>query len=261
MSLVHYYTTGLYRQPFLFKIGRSPELTIDIVGNVAWKITGDVYVILTLDDHSEEFKDLVKDKWKVDIHGHAMFRLVKNLKALKPHLNKLNWKNGNLFVKVSDLKSKFHYLQGKINLDPSNKSLRAEGVKLLKEYKEGEAANDEEKLLRHKDKVTWLKDDGNRYENNEVAEQFVKHFEVFLGINPLVTSLKDEDVGFFENKVSEDEATLMKLNMGGGDGFNAKVDEDDSDTEEEAKEEELTRRKLHNPLVTKLRQQLELTIW
>ncbi|GKB59214.1 RNA-directed DNA polymerase, eukaryota, reverse transcriptase zinc-binding domain protein [Tanacetum coccineum] len=51
-----------------------------------------------------EFKDLVKEKWNMEVQGHAMFKMVKKLKALKPYLNKLNWKHGNLFDRVSDLK-------------------------------------------------------------------------------------------------------------------------------------------------------------
>ncbi|GJX35396.1 hypothetical protein Tco_0246953 [Tanacetum coccineum] len=152
-----------------------------------------------------EFKDLVVEKWKMEVQGHAMFKMVKKLKALKPHLNKLNWKHGNLFDKVATLKKKLHVIQAKIDKDPSNKSLRLEGVQVLSEYKE--ATSDEEKLLRQKAKITWLKEgdknsayfhkvlkgrmnrsrimsicdeQGKRFDYNEIADQFVKHFEVFM---------------------------------------------------------------------------------
>ena len=81
-------------------------------------------------------------------------RLVKKLKALKPHLNKLNWRNGNLFDKVVELRKKLHDVRGKIYLDPVNRSLRQEESELLIEYKD--AVSNEEKLLRQKAKVTWL---------------------------------------------------------------------------------------------------------
>lgn len=101
-----------------------------------------------------EFHGLVVDKWNYEIQGHAMYRLVKKLKSLKPHLNKLNWKNGNLFVKVVELKKKLCDVQMKIDKDPVNRWFRDEEVEILKEYKE--AVSDEEKLLRQKTKVEWL---------------------------------------------------------------------------------------------------------
>ncbi|GKE53700.1 RNA-directed DNA polymerase, eukaryota, reverse transcriptase zinc-binding domain protein, partial [Tanacetum coccineum] len=162
-----------------------------------------------------EFKDLVREKWEVNINGHSMYRLVKKLKSLKPHLNKLNWSNGNLFQKTAVLKVKLHEVQSKINKDPTNKMLRAEGVEVLKSYIE--AAEEEEKLLMQKAKVQRLREgdkntayfhkvfkgrqnrsrilsicdeDGARYENCKVANQFIKHFEGFLGISPITDEIK-----------------------------------------------------------------------
>ena len=85
-----------------------------------------------------------------------MFKLVHKLKALKPHLNKLNWKNGNLFDKVEELRGKLHDIQTKIDKDPLNKTLRNEEVQAIGEY--NSALQDEEKLLCQKAKVDWLKE-------------------------------------------------------------------------------------------------------
>ncbi|GJY93269.1 hypothetical protein Tco_0509051 [Tanacetum coccineum] len=98
----------------------------------------------------EEFGDIVKDGWKKDINGHAMFQLVHKLKSLKSQLNKLNWKNGKLFNRVEELKGKLFDTQTKIGKDPVNKKLREEEVKLLDDYT---AAQDEEKLLCQKAKL------------------------------------------------------------------------------------------------------------
>ncbi|GKD06874.1 RNA-directed DNA polymerase, eukaryota, reverse transcriptase zinc-binding domain protein [Tanacetum coccineum] len=164
-----------------------------------------------------------------------MYKLVKKLKSLKPHLNKLNWSNGNLFKKAANLKEKLQEVQGKIDKDPTNKELRDEGVEIFKNYIE--AAEDEEKLLMQKAKVKWLKEgdkntayfhkvlkgrinrsrilsicaeDGTRFKNCEVANQFVKHFEGFLGISPTTISLTDDDNGFFKKQqIPLDEANLM----------------------------------------------------
>ncbi|GJU58820.1 RNA-directed DNA polymerase, eukaryota, reverse transcriptase zinc-binding domain protein [Tanacetum coccineum] len=125
-----------------------------------------------------------------------------------------------------------HSVQVKINEDPTSKVLRDEGIgAALSEYKE--AVLDEEKLLRQKTKITWLNEgdknsayfyivlkgrlnrnkimsicaeDGERYDNCDVAEQFVKHLQGFLGISPEVTKLKDTNGLMFEKKASVEEA-------------------------------------------------------
>ncbi|GJS23318.1 RNA-directed DNA polymerase, eukaryota, reverse transcriptase zinc-binding domain protein [Tanacetum coccineum] len=182
----------------------------------------------------EEFKVLMKEKWKIKVTGYAMYRLVKKLKSLKPYLNKLSWKNRNLFEKVKELKAKLNNVQGRIDKDPTNKALRDESIDVLSEYKE--AVMDEEKLLRHKTKIAWLKEgdknsayfhkvlkgrlnrsrimsicaeDGKRYDNFDVAYQFVKYFQGFLGISHDVTKLEDIEGTIFDNKVSIEEANQM----------------------------------------------------
>ncbi|GJS87046.1 RNA-directed DNA polymerase, eukaryota, reverse transcriptase zinc-binding domain protein [Tanacetum coccineum] len=199
-----------------------------------------------------EFQEVVKDEWNTEVHGYAMYRLVSKLKCLKQHLNNLNWKNGNLFDKVVDLKTKIFNVQKKIDLDPFNKELRKENAELLKDYKE--ASMDEEKLLRQKAKVSWLREgdknsayfhkvlkgrvnknrimticdeDGNRYDNSEVAEQFVKHFEGFLGTSPPVTKITDDDSYLFERKINENEANLMVREVSDEEIKNALFDIDD----------------------------------
>nr|GEX80622.1 hypothetical protein [Tanacetum cinerariifolium] len=133
--------------------------------------------------------------------GHAMFRMVKNLKALKPHINKLNWKHGNLLDRIITLKKKLHDVQAKIDKDPFNKSPRQEGVQVLSDYKE--ASNDEEKLLRQKAKFKWLKN------FIIMKDQFVKHFEGFLGISPEVAKFSEEESLLFEKKVSSEDVEIM----------------------------------------------------
>ncbi|GJW27374.1 RNA-directed DNA polymerase, eukaryota, reverse transcriptase zinc-binding domain protein [Tanacetum coccineum] len=181
-----------------------------------------------------EFRELVKEKWEVNINGHSMYMMVKKLKGLKPHLNKLNWSNGNLFKKAAELKEKVNEVQGKIDKDPTNKELREEGADILKNYIE--AAEDEEKLLMQKAKVNWLKEedkntayfhkvlkgrlnrsrilsicaeDGTRFENYEVANQIIKHFEGFLRISPSNVSLTNDDNELFEKQIPLDKAKLM----------------------------------------------------
>lgn len=51
-----------------------------------------------------EFMEIVKDYWSTQVQGHAMYQMVQKLKAMKKELNNLNWKNGNLFTKVEELR-------------------------------------------------------------------------------------------------------------------------------------------------------------
>ncbi|GKE28960.1 RNA-directed DNA polymerase, eukaryota, reverse transcriptase zinc-binding domain protein [Tanacetum coccineum] len=114
--------------------------------------------------------------WNDDHDGCQMFRMVKKLKSLKKDIKNLTWKDGNIFDKVNT------------------------------EYVE--AIKDEEKLLFQKAKIKWLSlgdinnnyfhkvlksrnnknvisqindEKWNSYFGEEVAEQFVKHFQEFLG--------------------------------------------------------------------------------
>ncbi|GJR58949.1 RNA-directed DNA polymerase, eukaryota, reverse transcriptase zinc-binding domain protein [Tanacetum coccineum] len=102
-----------------------------------------------------EFKDLVKEKWNLEIQGHHMYRL-----------------------------AKFYDSQRKIDMNPTDKALRIEGVELLKE-------------------------DGRRFENCDVANQFIKHFEGLLGISLAVTKLNEDDDHLFVSKISEEEVNNM----------------------------------------------------
>ncbi|GJY49503.1 RNA-directed DNA polymerase, eukaryota, reverse transcriptase zinc-binding domain protein, partial [Tanacetum coccineum] len=155
-----------------------------MINDGPYVIIGDLNVSLNLDDHSEgissmtqdmeEFKECISDIKMEDIYaevtdveGYAMFKLAKKLKSLKPAMNKLNCKNGNLFENVKKLKKDLDEVQTRIDVDPTNSQLREQGVGLFKEYTL--ALKDEEKLLLQKSKVEWLKEgDGNSAYSHKV---------------------------------------------------------------------------------------------
>ncbi|GJS34137.1 RNA-directed DNA polymerase, eukaryota, reverse transcriptase zinc-binding domain protein [Tanacetum coccineum] len=112
-------------------------------------------------------------------------------------MNMLNWKNGNLFTKVLLLKDRLKEWHTKIDGDPFNTKLREEAI-ILKQYKE--AMIDEHKLLAQKAKIEWLKED--------VPEQFLKHFQQFLGTESIVHLMEECDQ-MFSKKLSEDEIIKM----------------------------------------------------
>ena len=89
-----------------------------------------------------------------DIHGLHMFKLVKKLKALKWHLNKMNWKNGSLFDRVTKLRDQVKAAQLDVEKNPHDADIKVFAAKMLGEY--NEAIEDEEKLLYQCAKVEWL---------------------------------------------------------------------------------------------------------
>nr|GEZ12688.1 RNA-directed DNA polymerase, eukaryota, reverse transcriptase zinc-binding domain protein [Tanacetum cinerariifolium] len=82
----------------------------------------------------DDFLGVIKDNWKTDVEGFSMFKLAKKLKALKPAMKKLNWKNRNLFENVKNLKKDLDEVQTRIDADPNNSLLKEQGVGLFKEY-------------------------------------------------------------------------------------------------------------------------------
>ncbi|GKB69998.1 RNA-directed DNA polymerase, eukaryota, reverse transcriptase zinc-binding domain protein, partial [Tanacetum coccineum] len=145
----------------------------------------------------------------------------------------LAWKNGDIFENVKDLRDKLKEVQTRIDEDPSNKRLRVEESTILMKY--NAATKDEELLLFQKAKIKWLSvgdrnneffhrmvknrnhrnrinaihdEDGRRYEGDKVAEQFVKHFQNFLGNSiPVEKIVGMEDL--FKNKLETEEAEYM----------------------------------------------------
>ncbi|GKA53311.1 RNA-directed DNA polymerase, eukaryota, reverse transcriptase zinc-binding domain protein [Tanacetum coccineum] len=140
---------------------------------------------------------------KEGYNGCHMFKTVKKLKGLKGDMKKLAWKNMDVFENVVNLRDKLKNVQAKIDKDPHEKKLREEESVVLKEYVE--AMKFKEKLLNHKNKINCIQDDqGNKYEGENVANQFVRHFHKFIGesflikdgtfINALISKrLSDED--------------------------------------------------------------------
>nr|GEU49747.1 hypothetical protein [Tanacetum cinerariifolium] len=225
-----------------------------IVDNKAWALMGDFNVTLKPEEHSngasrmsidmnefkdvvnmmeDDFLDLVKEEWKHEMKGCHMYKVVQRLKHLKKPLNKLNWQNGNLFVKANNLKEKLKEAQSKMDADPSNLAKRQNAVELVNEYTT--VAEDELKLLHQKARIQWLKEgdknsayfhniikagknksriesicceDGSRVEGNLVNGQFVEHFQKFFRTTLPVSSMSSMG-DIVKLKLSEAEALDM----------------------------------------------------
>ncbi|GJT27388.1 RNA-directed DNA polymerase, eukaryota, reverse transcriptase zinc-binding domain protein, partial [Tanacetum coccineum] len=137
----------------------------------------------------EEFMLTVKKKWEENIQGTYMYQFVKKLKRLKHPLNNLSWNKGNVFNNVFNLKEKLKSCQENIDKNPHDKMMKKLAVDTLNEYSEA---------VKH--------EISNRFEGEQVADQFVKHFESFLGSSRPVTTLNND---IFINTLSVEEAEVI----------------------------------------------------
>ncbi|GJT18227.1 RNA-directed DNA polymerase, eukaryota, reverse transcriptase zinc-binding domain protein [Tanacetum coccineum] len=102
---------------------------------------------------------------------------------------------------VEGLRNKVKSIQSMIDKDPHNKALRESEVVILKDYLI--AMEDEEKLIESVQDVN-----GNRFEGQDVAVQFVNHFQSFLGQSSKVHDINDYAT-LFSKKLSKEEAISM----------------------------------------------------
>ncbi|GKD56770.1 RNA-directed DNA polymerase, eukaryota, reverse transcriptase zinc-binding domain protein, partial [Tanacetum coccineum] len=121
----------------------------------------------------QEFLDVVAKGWDTHIHGCLMFQVVKKLKNLKKPLNQLNWKH-----EVSKDELKLLHQKAKINWLREGDKNTAYFHNILKARK-------------HKNRVESICDDnGVRFWGDDVAIQFERHFQKFLGTSNQVMPLE-----------------------------------------------------------------------
>ncbi|GKC78416.1 RNA-directed DNA polymerase, eukaryota, reverse transcriptase zinc-binding domain protein [Tanacetum coccineum] len=181
----------------------------------------------------KEFIPIVKEAWEVDIEGHMMYRIVKKMKLMNKSLNKLSWANGNIFVRVKKLRDCLKEIEIEVDKYPYDENIKSKSCKILSEYYE--AMKDESNLLMQKAKIEWLKDGdrnteffhkiikgrthkgrivsicnekGERFENDKIAEHFVRHFQEFLGKKDIVDDFPTKRI-VFPNKLSREEEIMM----------------------------------------------------
>ncbi|GJW55344.1 uncharacterized protein Tco_0099429 [Tanacetum coccineum] len=105
--------------------------------------------------YKEGFRSVFDNGWTIQVNGCAMYRVVKRLKGLKTPLQKLLHNQGNLHNRVNRLWLELDEAQKATDRNPTCSSLREEHAHYLLAFKE--AALDEERFLRQKSKVEWLK--------------------------------------------------------------------------------------------------------
>nr|GEU96335.1 hypothetical protein [Tanacetum cinerariifolium] len=135
------------------------------------------------------FLKVVEDNWNVLFSGFDMYVLVKRLKLMKSHMRDLNMKNALDEEKVLRQKTKIKWLKE----GDHNSAYFHQVVKRRKSRSRTGAVNDE---------------CGISFQCNDVAKQFVKHFQSFLGYETQVFPIEDAE-GLFSKKISDADAVNM----------------------------------------------------
>ncbi|GJU77454.1 hypothetical protein Tco_1274524 [Tanacetum coccineum] len=183
-----------------------------------------------------KFKEVVMEGWSMQVSGFHMYRVVQKLKNLKKPIRKLLYEKGNLHKNVNLLRDDLDRVQTCLDMDPFNTSLREEEANTIAAF--NEACVMEEKFLKQKAKIDWLKEgdsnsayfhkavksrvsrshidvvtnaDGVIFENDKVDEAFVSHYKMFLGQQGITNGFCDEDL--FRIKLDDNVAREMVCNI------------------------------------------------
>ncbi|GJS41728.1 RNA-directed DNA polymerase, eukaryota, reverse transcriptase zinc-binding domain protein [Tanacetum coccineum] len=144
----------------------------------------------------EEVLPTVRSVWYKRFEGHTIYRVVQKMKALKRKLKQLNWRNGNVFERVEELRKKVKESQNDVNMYPHDERVKEKSCVILKEYHE--AIQDEYSLLCQKAKVEWLK------EGDRNTAYFHKTIKEMVHRGRIMTIRNEEGVRF-----KNDEALKM----------------------------------------------------
>ncbi|GJS94754.1 RNA-directed DNA polymerase, eukaryota, reverse transcriptase zinc-binding domain protein [Tanacetum coccineum] len=206
-----------------------------ITNGVPWVIMGDFNVTLSVEEHfngssapsseMNEFSECIRGIEVEDILSSGLY---------------------------NNVERKFKVSQAEVDRQPHNDEVKAKICKILSEYYE--AIKDESNIIMQKAKVEWLKDGdrntkffhkiikgrlhkgrvmsvcnekGERFENEKVVKQFVKHFQEFLRKKDVVTNFPIDKI-VFPNKLSIEEADRMCRDVNEVEVKNAMFDIEDS---------------------------------
>ncbi|GJT89626.1 RNA-directed DNA polymerase, eukaryota, reverse transcriptase zinc-binding domain protein [Tanacetum coccineum] len=178
----------------------------------------------------KEFLPTVKKDWEVEVEGHMLYKVVKKMKLMKPCLNNLSWKDGNIFERVTKLRECLKNIQAEVDKYPHNEDIK---VKTKIEWLKDGDRNTEffHKIIKgrmHKGRIVSVcNEKGERFENDQVAEQFVKHFQEFLGKKDVVTEMPKDRI-VFPNKLSIEETVKTCKDVSEVEVKNAMFDIEDS---------------------------------
>ncbi|GJS30412.1 RNA-directed DNA polymerase, eukaryota, reverse transcriptase zinc-binding domain protein [Tanacetum coccineum] len=202
-----------------------------------WILMGDFNITLNVSEHTvrkstmdgdmEEFIECVNKIEVEDVcstgHAHAVFHpflvsdhsLAMMIMPLAMEKKKKSFKFANfvadkeqyLSIIEKGWEDEIQEAQMEMSKDPFNSDKKVEVTLILKKY--NEAVKDEVKLLKSKNRILSINNKaGITVEGKKVADEFVNHFEMFLGHSSSVSSL--EEIGeIFTSKLSIEEASFM----------------------------------------------------
>ncbi|GKA44443.1 RNA-directed DNA polymerase, eukaryota, reverse transcriptase zinc-binding domain protein [Tanacetum coccineum] len=163
---------------------------LDCVNNIELEDKKKSFKFANFIANKGDFLPIVEKGWIMEVQGCHMFKLVKKLKVLKALLNKLHWKDGNVFNNVVKLRNKLKAAQIEINEDPYDNVKKVVASQILT------------------NKMMQLMMRLSCFECNKVVNEFVNHFEMFLGQSSRVNSL-DEIEDIFTSNMTTEEASFM----------------------------------------------------
>nr|GEU49764.1 retrotransposon Gag domain, retroviral aspartyl protease [Tanacetum cinerariifolium] len=146
---------------------------------------------------------------RIMVSGFHMFCVVHKLKNLKKPLCKLLYYKGNLHSNVNMLRDELDRVQTRLDSDPFNEDIRQEEATARAAF--NEACLMEEKFLNRSRIDVVTNADGILFENDNVADVFVSHYETFLGQPGTTSGFNDSDL--FRVKLADQEALDMTRNV------------------------------------------------
>ncbi|CAI9261358.1 unnamed protein product [Lactuca saligna] len=182
-----------------------------------------------------ELKLIVEKHWNIDINGVKMFILTQKLKSLKKPIRKLLKMQGNLSENVNHFRKELEAVQVDLDSDPFNHHLRELEAIFLGKFKL--AYDKEEKFLKQKAKIQWLKEGdrnskffhrivkgkmhknrieaimnghGEWLEGEAIYKEFVEYFQDFLGKEVACDEIYLPD-SLFTNKLDLVDAVDMEI--------------------------------------------------
>ncbi|GJT90934.1 ribonuclease H-like domain-containing protein [Tanacetum coccineum] len=110
-----------------------------------------------------EFLDIIKKEWNAPVKGFAI-----------------------------KLKEELQRVQVELDINPHCAMLREEEMVYSNAYKD--AMLDEERFLRQKSKIEWLKEDGKCFTGVDLADKFVEHFQKIFGVEGDTYPVDDPEI-------------------------------------------------------------------
>ncbi|GJX45081.1 polypyrimidine tract-binding protein homolog 2 isoform X1 [Tanacetum coccineum] len=156
---------------------------------------------------------VVMEGWSKQVSGFHMFRVAYKLKNLKKPLRKLLYDKGNLHTNVNQLRDELDRVQTRLDLDTFNVAIRQEEATVLAAF--NEACLMEEKFLKQKSKIDWLKEgDSNSAYFHKAVKNRPGTTSGFNDFDLFLVKLDEQEAIDMTRTVSRQEVKSALFSMG-----------------------------------------------